>query len=384
MPLNPAEHEDSTSERDPGPLVTPALFAEWRTPRFGASNPERLTNPVWEWLVRSGLSAYAASHHFGLESAECREPGWSFERFGRTTTVLADGRTIQIAGEHEDAYASDFYIYNDVVLRRADGAIEIFGYPREVFPPTDFHSATQVGERIVIIGSLGYPAERIVGTTQVAELDLDTLVITSKQTSGECPGWIHRHSAALAGQGDAIVVSGGLVETGDAGAAVFRDNGDDWRLDLATWSWRRLTTRNWRQWQFVRADRRANHLWRVRSLSLFAGKRWAKEHRESMEEMISREVDAVRAAYGADPDLNLFAALFVPPIAHESLAAPDDEPGVHRIGVEGIVVRYVESPMSIKLVAEGVLPERTTTALVNDLREKLSAIEHTPYEAREV
>jgi len=223
-----------------------------------------------------------------------------------------------------------------------------------------------------------------VGTTQVMELDLNTLAIASRHTSGECPGWIHRHSAALTDHADAIVVSGGLVETDDAGAAAFRDNGDDWRLDLATWSWRRLTTRNWRQWQFVRADRRANHLWRVRSLSLFAGKRWAKEHRESMEEMISREIDAVRAAYGADPDLNLFKALFDPPIAHESLAALDDEPGVHRIDVEGVVVRYVESPMSIKLVVEGVLPERTTTVLVNDLREKLSAIEHTAYEAQEL
>lgn len=382
MPLNPADDDDSA--REPGPLVTPALFAEWRAPQFGASNPERLTNPVWEWLVRSRLSAFAASQHFGLESGECREPGWSFQRFGQTTTVLADGRTIQIAGEHEDAYDRDFYIYNDVVLRRADGALEIFGYPRDVFPPTDFHSATQVGERIVIIGSLGYPAQRILGTTQVLQLDLETLAITSRQTSGECPGWIHRHSAALTDNGNAIVVSGGLVETGDAGAAGFRDNGDDWRLDLETWSWRRLTTRNWRQWQFVRADRRANHLWRVRSLSLFAGKRWAKEHRESMEEMISREIDAVRAAYGADPDLDLFAALFVPPIPHESLAAAENEPGVHRIVVEGIVVRYVESAMSIKLVAEGVLPERTTAALVDDLREKLSTIEHTNYEAREV
>lgn len=51
----------------------------------------------------SELSAYAASAHFGLTCGECREPGWSFARFGRSTTVLDDGRTIQIAGEHEDA-----------------------------------------------------------------------------------------------------------------------------------------------------------------------------------------------------------------------------------------------------------------------------------------
>ena len=90
-------------DQHPDPGITPTLFAEWRAPRFGTSNPERLTNPVWEWLVRSELSAYAASQRFGLTSGECREPGWSFARFGRSTTVLDDGRTIQIAGEHEDA-----------------------------------------------------------------------------------------------------------------------------------------------------------------------------------------------------------------------------------------------------------------------------------------
>jgi len=384
MTLHSADDEDSSTAREPGPLVTPALFAEWRAPRIGTSNPERLTNPVWEWLVQSELSAYAASRHFGLDTGECREPGWSFARFGRSTTVLPDGRTIHIAGEHEDAYDSDFYIYNDVVLRRTDGSMEIFGYPREVFPPTDFHSATKAGDRLVIIGSLGYPAELAVGTTQVAELDLNTLAITLRETSGESPGWIHRHSAALTDRGDAIVISRGLVETGDARASAFRDNGDDWRLDLATWRWHRLTRRHWRQWQLARADRRANLLWRVRSLALFAGKRWAKEHRDSMEAMISREVEAVRAAYGADPDLDVFAALFVPPVAHASLPASGDEIGVHRIDIGGVVVRYVESPMSIKLVVEGVLPGETAATLVEDLRAKLSTIEHTPYEAREV
>jgi hypothetical protein len=384
MPPRSADEEDSERAREPGPLVTPALFASWRGPRFGASNPERLTNPVWEWLVRSELSAYSASQHFGLESGECREPGWSFARFGRTTTMLADHRTIQIAGEHEDAYDRDFYIYTDVVLRRADGSIEIFGDPRDAFPPTDFHSASVVGDRIVIVGSLGYPSNRVVGTTQVAELDLNTLAITLRQTSGESPGWIHRHSAALTDRGDAIVISRGLVDTGDARVAGFRDNGDDWRLDLATWSWQRLTTRNWRQWQFARADRRTNHLWRVRSLSLFTGKRWAKEHRESMEAMVKAEADALRSAYGADPDLDAFAALFIPPVAHEAISTSGEEFGVHRIAVGGVTVRYVESQRSIKLVVEGVLPDETSAALVADLREKLSKIEHTPYEAREI
>src|SRR5215213_4761385 len=148
--------EDEADRRlEPGPDITPELFREWRSPRLGASNPERLTNPVWEWLVRSRWSAYSASQHFG-SSAEGRSgPGWCFARFGQSATELPDGRVVLIAGEHEDSYDPDFYIYNDVVVRRPDGAIEIFGYPRDAFPPTDFHSATLVDDRVVIVGSLG-------------------------------------------------------------------------------------------------------------------------------------------------------------------------------------------------------------------------------------
>ena len=175
----------------PGPLITPELFAQWRAPRFGAVNPERLTNPVWEWLVRTELTAYAATQQMENATGECREPSWSFARFGRSSTMLADGRHIQIAGEHEDAYDPDFYVYNDVVVRHVDGSVEIFGYPRDVFPPTDFHSATLVGDRIVLIGNLGYPADRVRGTTQVALLDVSTYAITKIETSGDAPGWIH-------------------------------------------------------------------------------------------------------------------------------------------------------------------------------------------------
>jgi len=105
--MRSADEHDPESAGEPAPAITPAMFAEWRAPRLGASNPERLTNPVWEWLVQSEHSAYSASRHFGLASDVCREPGWSFARFGRSTTMLEDGRTVLIAGEHEDAYDAD-------------------------------------------------------------------------------------------------------------------------------------------------------------------------------------------------------------------------------------------------------------------------------------
>jgi hypothetical protein len=33
--------------------VTPALFLQWRSPRFGQTNPTRMNNQLWEWLIHA-------------------------------------------------------------------------------------------------------------------------------------------------------------------------------------------------------------------------------------------------------------------------------------------------------------------------------------------
>ena len=151
-----SDQEPDDTETPIDPAVTADLFREWRTPRFGRANPERMNNPVWEWLIRSRLDAYSATQKLSGSSALEDGPGWCFNRFGQSSTKLPDGRTVLIAGEHEDHYDPDFNIYNDVVVRHPDGKVDIFGYPVEVFPPTDFHTATLVGSRIIIVGCLGY------------------------------------------------------------------------------------------------------------------------------------------------------------------------------------------------------------------------------------
>ena len=80
---------------------------------------------------------------------------------------------MQVAGEHEDGYDPDFCIYNDVIVHHPDGRLEIIGYPESLFPPTDFHTATLVGDRIIVIGSLGYQGSRVYGTTPVFALSID-------------------------------------------------------------------------------------------------------------------------------------------------------------------------------------------------------------------
>jgi hypothetical protein len=166
--------------------VTREQFLEWRAPRFGSANPERMTNPVWKWFVETKLNAFQANEHYEGPNSFDAGPCWTFDRFGQSSTKVADGRTIFVAGEHEDHYDPDFYIYNDVVVVEPNGAIEIYGYKSEVFPPTDFHSATQVGDQIIIIGSLGYRQQRKPNFTPVYSLHIPTLQITELKTSGEC------------------------------------------------------------------------------------------------------------------------------------------------------------------------------------------------------
>jgi hypothetical protein len=191
----------------PGPDVTPSLYQEWRNPRRGIKHAEILSNPVWDWLIRTRISAYQANRHFQGPDSLTAGPAWCFARYGQSRTLLPDGRKLLVAGEHEDFYDPDFFIYNDVVVWHPDETIDVHGYPQNDFPPTDFHSAILLGNCLILIGSLGYVADRIPGRTQVLSLDTDSLRIERIETTGDNPGWIFKHTAIF--QDDAIVIRGG-------------------------------------------------------------------------------------------------------------------------------------------------------------------------------
>lgn len=361
----------------PGPAVTRELFLKWRSPRFGTANPERMNNPVWEWLVRSKLDAYQATQRLRGPSALKAGPGWCFQRFGQSSTTLPDGRNVLIAGEHEDSYDPDFYIYNDVVVLHPNGSMDIFGYPREEFAPTDFHSATLVSNRLVLIGNLGYPHDRRPGRTPVMVLDLTTFAITQAQTSGNPPGWIHAQQATLSEDGGSILVQGGKLDPGKAKPSI--ENIDDWRLHLADWRWERLTERRWPRWEVRRKDGEMNHLFDYQQAL------WAKQMPATAKagEELARlkkqlEIPSLEEALGGPPDLDLYERLYQPSVAHKRLPKSETEHGVHRISVDGVVVRYVEAMDSIQMTVEGDLPSQTLDALTRDLLDKFSKLERSP------
>lgn len=233
----------------------------------------------WEWMIRGGehkpvgeagsleevglmmrngklKSAYGphrARDLFNVVMNREDGPIWTFERYGATRTELADGRVVCIGGEHEDYYDPDFYIYNDVVVFRPDEEIEIYGYPKDVFPPTDFHSATCVDDKIIIVGCLGNVKDRRPGSTPVYSLDTRSYRMSQLITSGTEPGWISRHYAEASADG-VIRVHGGQVVEIKHGKQGIRRNNEKFSLDTTTSTWAQVTNRNWPQWSIGQGD----------------------------------------------------------------------------------------------------------------------------------
>ncbi|MDJ0617571.1 MAG: ankyrin repeat domain-containing protein [Calothrix sp. MO_192.B10] len=218
--------------------ISPEQYLAGRYRRFGNSNPEVMEVDFWKAMVRSGVSAYFARDTFD-DADNWDKAVWCYQRFGRTITELPDGRIIEIAGEHEDYYDPDFCIYNDVVVYQADGSFKILGYPKDIFPPTDFHSATLVGEYIYIIGSLGYNDAIIYNETPVYRLNYQSFKIEKVTTTGEKPGWISRHKAHYL-KPSTIYITGGklcvMVDDKDE----YIDNLGDYTLDVTTLNWSRV------------------------------------------------------------------------------------------------------------------------------------------------
>ena len=376
--------------------VTIEIVRAWRKARRGATPAERQTNPLWTWLARNPeVTAYAVRKRFDLDDRE-GYPGWCAHRFGQSRTELPDGRVLVIGGEHEDGYDPDFFIYNDVWVITpaapraasdaeglddddddaarpigADDTVEIHGYPPGVFPPTDFHTATLAGERVIVIGSIGYHRERG-RRAQVLALDPATLAITRVETRGDDPGWLSKHTAALSADGASIVVRGGQREITVADATKFRENADEYALDLRTHAWRRLTARPWSMWELAPA---AGHHAQLYLIGWLAG---AAAQRDDWErEQYARH----RARLGRLPDLALYAARYRPPVPHEVGPRACDEYDVHRVIVDGVTVRYVEKVGTVRVVIEGALPADVQAAIVEDVRHKLEVIEAMPYVA---
>ncbi len=205
---------------------------------YGTSNPQKCDISFWYDMVRINGSAWAARSQFGDEDSFNDMPVWCYDRFGKTITAIGNDEFIEIAGEYEDYYDPDFCIYNEVFHQKGDGNFTIYQYPKNVFPPTDFHTATLVGRNIYIIGNLGYEQDRHYGITPVYRLDVKNFKIEKLNTNGECPGWIYNHSTDLVGE-SILRIQGGEILEGSEGNEIHRYNTLDFDLDLDTLKWKK-------------------------------------------------------------------------------------------------------------------------------------------------
>ena len=285
--------------------------------------------------LKSGYGPYRARDLFKVPVNREDGPIWTFERYGATRSELPDGRVVCIGGEHEDYYDADFCIYNDVIVFGPEDQIEIFGYPKEVFPPTDFHSASLLKDRIIIVGSLGYMQERRPGYTPVYSLDLSSYHISEIKTSGEMPGWISEHESVLDSDGTITIRGGKVIEQKD-GKQQYRRNIEDYALNLRSGVWSRLTYRNWRQFSIRPEDNQ-----------LFVMER------------------------GLNPE-NLI------PRAAERTVEPDEESRRIQIVVSGVPISLIVGVSSIEIIVEGEMPGELCLRVAEEIRANAEAvIKHT-------
>jgi hypothetical protein len=283
-----------------------------------------------EGKLKSGYGPYRARDLFKVPLNREDGPIWTFDRMGASHTVLPDLRVVCVGGEHEDSYDPDFCIYNDVVVFGPADQIEIYGYPKEVFPPTDFHTATLVSDRVIMIGCFGYQNNRRPGYTPVYALDLSGYRISEIETSGEKPGWLFKHEAEIDTQ-RVITVRGGEVVEEQNGKPRFRRNVEEYALDIRSGVWRRLTNRNWRQYSICQQDR-----------GLFV-----LEQSPDRETLLPRSIE-----YTVEPCEDWNSIRFI---------------------VGGVPVSVTVEVSDIEIIIEGELPDDITSRIVEDVRANAEA-----------
>ena len=367
------------------PAVSQDDFKAWRNCRRATTHAENMTNPFWEWCVKNEADSYQANDKFNGPSSFAYKPCWSFERFGRSTTKLPDGRVIYIAGEHEDHYDPDFFIYNDVIVVAKDGKASIYGYPEKDFPATDFHSATQVDDSIILIGSLGYPDDRDSKKTPVYKLDLSDFSISEIITS-EGPGWIHDQTAVYDKAKHCIIIDDGKRWTKDKGII---ESFSRWQLDLSTKQWTLLEKRPWSQYRFERTDGEASEIFQVRmhhlmpDTGMFALEQF-KDNPEILESLKEMQDEQKKALAKANP--KALDQLYLSSIPHKKIPQSDDEDDftIYQIEVDGIILKFVEDMYYVTLTIKGQLAPEKLETIIKETEQQLAAVMGSIYMNKQI
>lgn len=368
-----------------GIQVSESDIKKYRNPKFGTKNPTKIDSKFWQYGIAKRnengtdegydgrLSAYALNEKFNSnikkESYCEKSPTWCFNRLGRTLTRV-DNKEIYIAGEHEDGYDPDFNIYNDVVVVDENDNIDIYTYPENVFPPTDFHSATLIKpETILIIGNLGYSKNRQHGKTQVLSLNIKTFEIQQIETFGENPGWIHEHRAVLSKDKQSVIINGGKIDEKDQD--FLQDNLDTFALNLTDMKWSKITTYPFPNWSYARKDKKRNAINEIRSYYNY-------DHKREKDNYYKK---SIWKALGYLPAEKLLKQLYdIDGFETEYIEKGFDDHRVVKIKINGVSIKIKEDWHTIKMVAEGEISEENLQKIQQGILKNLEAIEQTDFE----
>ena len=352
-------------------------YQTFKHQRFGIHNPTNITNQFYQWVIKHDLSAWEIQRNivdrsYNNDNRDAK-PIWCHARMGQSRTVLPDSRIILIGGEYEDAYDPNFCIYNDVTVIHPNGDIKIYNYPKSVFPPTDFHTATLVGsgdnQYIIIIGSLGYP-DRQYSYTPVYRLNTHNFKIEQVAMRNSM-GWVHGHKAFL--KDNQIIITGGQVLMDDT--APLLDNIDTWVLNLNTLIWKNMSNlaQRWQRFYVKRQDDNYLSLWQYRQLEY--------EVEANNPKQIKHYSNMIEGLINKVPDLNSYRQLLIPPIDHEVISTVDSRDEVNSydatLYIDNIKVGYrTKDDSCIQVIIEGELSENKLELLQQNLRHKLEKVEN--------
>jgi hypothetical protein len=226
--------------------VTREQYSAFAYSCAGRENPEDMSNPFWTAMVRNGLPAHLPRDFFNdelqYENGMCKseQPAvWCANRWGQSWNLLPDGRSVLIGGYHEDGGFPDFCIYNDVIIVSEELDVQIYGYPFEVFPPVDRHTATRIGSDIWIIGGIRYQGQNE-RQIPVYRLALHDFSMERVATFGQAPGQIYGHTAQFVRNG--IEISGGRFIRETSSQQIVIQNNQKYRLDIESLHWTEIKT----------------------------------------------------------------------------------------------------------------------------------------------
>jgi hypothetical protein len=100
-------------------LITREHFAYAAVNVPVTENPTLSTNPFFKIMVKHNFEAYYVLQHLGISAYDDEvldKKVWTWNRFGRTVTVLPDGRQIGIGGEHEDLCVVPIFFNGRVLI----------------------------------------------------------------------------------------------------------------------------------------------------------------------------------------------------------------------------------------------------------------------------